>query len=569
MKRILLLTGILLVVLLTACGPGGDEDDPWSSPVKTETFKSDGPLRIFYIRPDGGSTEQCNGEADQPYPGQGTGQACAWDHPFRALPPGSPPRIQGGDTLIIHPGSYPMGLDAIPGLNPDACHPDYPWDCVMPPIPSGRDQDHPTRILGAGWDQGCPDPPELWGRERASRILDLSGSLNVTLACLELTDHAACAEDHPDPQFRCERDSSPFGDYAQTGLYAQDAGNIQLMDVDIHGLAIHGILAGRLKDWTATNLSLRGNGWAGWDGDIEDDDANTGTLTFTGWLVEWNGCVESFPPGEMLGCWAQPAGGYGDGVGTGETGGDWRIMDSIFRYNTSDGLDLLYGSEGIRIEIDRTWFEGNAGNQIKTNRTMTLTNSVVIGNCAFFEGQSFTSMGDFNENGTLISAVDHCRATGAALSMVLREDERALMVNNTFTGEGDCLIVPECHPESRCHEAGMIVLRNNLFQGQPDYITAGERVCLFYAVDFDVDPFDSRASAVASVKNNDCPGSAALCMADLGLTSSALDAFDPHLSPDSPLIDAGLLEACPAIDYWGTPRPQGEGCDIGAHEWSP
>jgi len=462
-----------------------------------------------------------------------------------------------------------MGLDAIPGLNPDVCDPDYPWDCVMPPIPSGQDRDHPTRVLGAGWDQGCLDPPELWGRERASRILDLSGSQNVILACLELTDHAACAEDHPDPRFRCERETPPYGDYAQTGLYAQDATTIELMDVHIHGLAIHGILAGRLKDWTVTNSSLRGNGWVGWDGDIEDDDSNAGTLAFTRWVVEWNGCVESVPTGEMLGCWAQPAGGYGDGVGTGETGGLWLIADSVFRYNTSDGLDLLYGSQDIRIEIDRTWFEGNAGNQLKTNGPLTLTNSVLIGNCAFFEGQPFTSMGNFYENSELISAVDHCRATGVALSLGLREGEKVILINNTFTGEGDCLIVPECHSEDGCNEPGVITLRNNLFQGQPDFVTAGERVCLFYPVGFDVDPFDAQASAIAGVKDDDCPGSGALCMADLGLVSSALDAFDPHLLPNSPMIDAGLLEICPQIDYWDTPRPQGKGCDIGAHEWTP
>jgi hypothetical protein len=115
----------------------------------------------------------------------------------------------------------------------------------------------------------------------------------------------------------------------------------------------------------------------------------------------------------------------------------------------------------------------------------------------------------------------------------------------------------------------MITLLNNLFQGQPDYITPGERVCLFYPVGFETDPFDAQASAVANVKEDACPGSTALCMADLGLASSILDAFDPHLLPGSPLVDAGVDGDCPPVDYWGTPRPQGEGCDIGAHEWVP
>ena len=569
MKRKFWLAVVLLVVLITACLPAEEYIPHQASPQPTATLRPDGQFKTFHIRPDGGSAEQCSGEADQPYPGEGYRQDCAWDHPFQALPPGGRPRIQGGDTLIIHPGSYAIGLDAVPGLDPDVCHTDYPWDCVMPPIPSGLDLAHPTRILGAGWDQGCPDSPELWGRERASHILDLSESQYVTLACLDITDHAACAEDHPDEQLRCERNDSPFGDWADTGIYAQDASHVTLKDIAIHGLGVHGMWAGRLEDWTVQNLALRGNGWVGWDGDIEGEDSNAGTLAFDGWVVEWNGCVESYPPGEMLGCWAQPAGGYGDGVGTGETGGNWQISHSIFRYNTQDGLDLLYGSEAIRIEISQSWFEGNAGNQLKTSGPLILTNSVLIGNCAFFEGQPFTTMEDFSGDGGLESAVDHCRATGVALSMVLREGERVLLVNNSFTGEGDCLVVPECHPESRCREPGVIALRNNLFQGQPDYITPGERVCLFYPVGFEADPFDAQASAVASIKEDACPGSAALCAADLGLVSSALDAFDPQLLRDSLLIDAGMLAECPSIDYSGTLRPQGEGCDIGAYEWTP
>ena len=40
-------------------------------------------------------------------------------------------------------------------------------------------------------------------------------------------------------------------------------------------------------------------------------------------------------------CWAQQTGGYGDGLGTTSTGGQWLIEDSFFHHNTSDGLDLL------------------------------------------------------------------------------------------------------------------------------------------------------------------------------------------------------------------------------------
>ncbi len=110
-----------------------------------------------------------------------------------ALPPEGPPRISGGDTLIITNGSYRMGYGA-PGA--DICETDYTWDCHMPPISSGPDAANPTRILGAGWDSGCANPPELWGAERAYFILNLIGSSNVEIACLEITGHSGCVEDH-------------------------------------------------------------------------------------------------------------------------------------------------------------------------------------------------------------------------------------------------------------------------------------------------------------------------------------------------------------------------------------
>ena len=302
-----------------------------------------------------------------------------------------------------------------------------------------------------------------------------------------------------------------------------------------------GIRAGRLSDWRIENLSLVGNGWVGWEGDIDGNDSNSGLLTFSHWTVAWNGCVESYPPGEMLGCWAQPAGGYGDGLGTGETGGHWIIEDATFMYNTSDGLDLLYGNEDISIEIYRSWFEGNAGNQLKTSGPLILENSVLIGNCSFFEGKAFTTSG----------AVDHCRATGVALSVVINDQQNARIINNTFTGEGDCLIVPECEP------------------GQPDVIQQGELVCLVYEESFQTDPFDMDFSLIAEVKDDICPGPNDLCLNVLGLTSIEVDNFNPQLTENSPAIDAGLWDVCPTQDYWGNPRPQGTGCDIGAHEWTP
>ena len=219
---------------------------------------------------------------------------------------------------MIGPGSYRMGFGA---FGTEACSSENSWDCFMTAIPSGPSTFNPTRILGAGWDGGCSFPPELWGVERANWIFNLTQSQNVEISCLEITDHSSCVEDHADPAIRCQRDSYPYGDWAAVGLYAEDSSNVTLKNLNIHGLAHTGIWAGRLSNWTLEKVRLAANGLVGWDGDIDGADSNTGTLTFRQWTVEWNGCAETYPGRSPAGCWNQPAGGYGDGIGTGTTGG--------------------------------------------------------------------------------------------------------------------------------------------------------------------------------------------------------------------------------------------------------
>ena len=351
--------GALVAWCVTPISPSLGSDHPESPGV------------TYHVRVDGGDPTRCTGLVDAPDPGDGTVQPCAWDHPFRALPPGDDPRLSGGDTLVVHAGSYQMGYGA-PGTG--LCDQAGAFDCVMSAIPSGSDADHPTRILGAGWDAGCDERPELWGSERAWSIVNLTDSSHVELACFEITDHSSCVEFHSG-DIACERDRPPYGDWAAIGIHAEDSVDVHLHDLDIHGLASAGIHAGRLNDWTVEDVRIAGNGLVGWDGDLWDDggDANSGTMRFRRWTVEWNGCGETYPGGQPTGCWAQEAGGYGDGVGTGTTGGDWIIEDSAFLHNTSDGLDLplppprrsdhpLAGARrGQRREPDQAGRGGRAG----------------------------------------------------------------------------------------------------------------------------------------------------------------------------------------------------------------
>jgi len=246
MKRFVLSCALATVLLWTACAPDAAVSD---APTRDVSASADAPVATYYVHADGGPPERCTGLIDAPDPGSGSDQPCAWDHPFRALPPDGLPRIGGGSTLIVGPGSYRMGIGA-PGA--EGCDKDAPWDCYAAPLPSGPDAAHPTRLLGAGWDVGCPEPPELWGTERALRVLDLTDANHVEVACLEITDHASCAEDHTGG-LACQRKEPPYGDWAAVGLYAQDARDVLLRNLDIHGLAIAGVHAGRLVDWTVEN----------------------------------------------------------------------------------------------------------------------------------------------------------------------------------------------------------------------------------------------------------------------------------------------------------------------------
>ncbi len=500
----------------------------------------------YYVRPDGGSADQCTGKVNAPYPGSGTAQPCAWDHPFRALPPGGAPRIAGGDTLMIASGSYRMGYNAPETGNCDAIG---AYGCHMPPVPGGPNPTNRTRILG-----DSQNPPELWGTERPWFIINLTDSSNIEIGYLEITDHSGCVESHTGG-LACERDNPPYGDWAAYGLFAEDSANVLLHHLNIHGLAAGGVHAGRLTDWTVEDVRIAGNGSVGWDGDLWDTfgDSNSGTLTFRRWTVEWNGCGETYPGEQPTGCWAQSAGGYGDGVATGESGGHWIIEDSVIRYNTSDGLDFLYIREpGSSIEIRRTLAQGNAGNQIKHYRgPFLLENSILVGNCGFFDGQTFT----YN--------VDNCRALGTALELGLTAGDQVTVTNNTISSEGDCLVGAEAYGTP--NGAERVRLRNNIFVGHTDFLQPFENTCLAYQETFPVDPFDMDYSIITGAKGNPCPGAHDLCAVSPGIVNPSIDAFDAHLLQTSPAIDAGTTIGAPTDDF--DRRARDAQPDIGAYEW--
>jgi hypothetical protein len=573
-KRFHWAVAIILITLSTACvlkgvhGKATSVPESTLPPEETPVAQIESAGTTWYVRMDGGSAVQCTGLANAAYPGSGSAQACAWNHPFQALPPGGGARISGGDTLIIAPGEYKIGFGA-PGA--ENCDYEGSYDCVMLPLPSGPDAAHPTRLLGSGWESGCTTSPQLWGSGRPWSVVDLTGSNNVEIGCLEITDHSSCIEDHLAPTggspYTCQRDAPPYGDWAAIGLYAEDSANVLLKDLNIHGLANTGVRAGRLTDWTVENVSVVGNGSAGWDGDLSGDSSNSenhGTFTFRHWTVAWNGCGETWPELLHLGCWGQEAGGYGDGAGFGgTTGGHYIIEDSAFLDNTSDGLDMLYVRlPGSVIEIRRTIAAGNDGNQIKfTTETGSVENSLLVGNCGRFHG-----MTGWNND-------DDCRASGDALSIDLRPGGQVTLINNTITGEGNCLVIAVCALDQTCTGAEKVTMRNMLFVGQKTFFDPQEDVCFAWYDDesdspLPGSPFIVDHSLISGVRFGNvepCPGDGNLCDAAPGVRSTSIDAFDGHLVDGSPAINAGAAAGAPANDLENRLRDAQP--DIGAYEW--
>jgi len=514
----------------------------------------------YYVRTDGGTSDQCTGTTNAAYPGTGTNQPCAWAHPFWALDSNGDWKIQGGDTIIIAPGSYKMGYAA---PNTGWCDADGAFDCHLPPLPSGPDSARPTRILGKGWDSGCSNPPELWGTQRSYHIIDLTGTSNAVIACLELTDHSGCVEFHSNPSVACERDTYPYGDWASAGIYASDSSKVILRNLNIHGFAETGVRAGRIADWTVEDVRIAANGWAGWDGDLPDGtDSNSGTLRFKRWTVEWNGCAETYPGEKPDHCWAQTAGGYGDGVGTGATGGHWIIEDSIFRYNTSDGLDLLYlgsDSQNTMVEIKRTVAVGNAGNPIKVAGPATIENSLLVANCGYFAQKSFAQeMGD------------HCRAGGNALALSLHKGSTVSVVNSTIVGEGDVLVEAECDPSSQCDGTESVTLQNNIFVGYGDFLSPGDETgFLWDPSNFTNGRIDYNMINNVKFDSQTCPFGANDICADPVFVDDTLASFNGHLQPGSQAIDSATSQNAPSEDLEKFYRPTGSGHDMGCYEFGP
>lgn len=430
--------------------------------------------QTWYVRTDGASPTYCSGLVDAPYSTTVVNKGCAMAHPMYLLPPnrdgndvGRKPLIAGGDTVMIAAGSYQFGLP-FNGGSWGSCSASWPYDCVMQPVPSGTPT-QPTRIIGAG-----SALTQFWGSGGASFVVNLSGSSNVVIQGLEITDHSNCIQNHTDPTVKCQ----PGGLWAATGISDTNGGtdtpqssNVTLTDVWIHGMGKFGILAGDINGWTLNNVKIIANGFGGWSLDTGPS-FSTGTNTITNTQIAWNGCTENYPATTIYACWGQQSGGYGDGVGSSSASdrGTWTFQDVAVSNNTQDGLDFLHADPSAVITFDRVNAQRNAGNQLKTNGTATISNSIVNGYCA-----SFVGVGDMQGNNSAGGGTsgDICRAQGDTIVVGQTPGLTTTITNNTVISEGNDLVtVPSTGSGDKTSK---LILSNNILIGQPDWVKGDQK----------------------------------------------------------------------------------------------
>lgn len=506
-----------------------------------------------YVRPDGGTATQCTGLANAAYDGAGTGEACAYKNPSYALGMrNQTSRIAGGDTVIIANGTYGIGY----GTDGDqAGCTDSNWTdgCYVLPIPSGS-SGSPTRLLGEGYATGCKVKPKIYGVGAIGAVLSLSGSDWVDVSCLEISDNSVCVNGHP--LGACPT-APPFLPYAQNGIYAADSDNVNLTDINIHGLAANGINAGRLSNWVLTRVRLAANGWAGWDGNVGVGvSSNTGTMTFRSVEIAWNGCTEDYPTLNIIRCWGESSGGYGDGLGTHTTAGTWLFEDSWIHHNTSDGLDMLYLGPTNLITVQRTRLYANGGQQLKVSGNATIESNYLSGHCSYFAGRF----------GAYMPAGDSCRASGNTISVNVANvtGVTGVIRYNTITGQGDNQIL--LRTEGEATPNAIINIENNVVYGHQDWLAGDQSGGVFL---LNATPtVNYRSNSFYNLKSAFCPATSTCT--DPMLNNTTLATFDPRPTAASYLRNSGnTTYPTPSKDVTGRNRPTETTPTRGAFEYVP
>lgn len=435
----------------------------------------------YYVRTDGGTSTQCTGTTNAAYPGSGTGQACAFSHPFYATGwCGDYPNtctsgaMVGGDDVIIASGTYNVGYSA----SWSGCSSSWPYNCAMKDLPDGTSGNHTTFKGCSSTGCGGSGRPKFTGMGRTRHGISIKNSSYVDIQSIEITDTAAMGYGHATLS---GGDSDSAEQTMKWGITGLGWDNITIDDVYIHGLWHTGLYIGKGNNLSITNSTIYGNAYAGFDADVcqefglkcsstctNQNMGITGTVNINNVNIKYSGCIESTTAGviQPSGCYNDTQSGYGEGLGSCDTGGNWNITNSNISYNGSDGLDLLYHNRneysGGMVTIKKSIFEGNVGNAIKTRNAVYVEDSFISSNCNFFKNKSITCPAS-----TCVGDYNNCRAAGNAVALAFKAGDNTIpqFYNNTITGYGDVMI----QPDDTCVSGTNVIAKNNIFIGGKEF----------------------------------------------------------------------------------------------------
>ncbi len=566
-----------------------------------------GPGTTWYIRTDGGTNTQCTGKTNAAYPGSGTAQACAFNHPYQMLNySGGWAHMVGGDTIqfINTSGTsdtYYMGeqnagvgtdwhtqlggLCAAPNAGGGAGS-----SCILPAPPSGTATQH-TRILGQNAGN-CHDsahthlvnPTVLSGIDNAFAVLDTRGTDYVDISCIEITQPDTCTATVGKGQCTDSNNYVHYGGLILNYGTSQGPSNLTLTDVAVVGTAGSGILGSHLNKsstdvFSATDVYVIGNGGAGWNGDgggCGTSCETVGTMNISYATIDWNGCV-AVEPYDMTKpdtqnafnyCYGQSDGGYGDGFVQIAAGNmSLNVDHSYFRWNTQDGFDGLHLSDDVKtspaIHISTSWSEGNAGATFKigAGASSTAINNVSISNCRIL---TIASAFPLNPSGWTLDGADSCRASGDEWSFQENNGTVITLENNTSVGYGTTMYDVGCAALApNCFSNGAtFIFKNNISKGYPDPGNGNRLASGFY---FGMgNPFGNAGSAADhnlwSTMDEGCPDGLIgietiyTCGDPAMVAQSDINHINPNLTSSSAAINSGIAISGITTDFNGKTR---------------
>lgn len=557
-----------------------------------------GPFNTWYVRPGGGTrydaadnpTGQCDGLHDADYPGSGINQPCALAS-WKWLWNTGPRRvwiISGGDTVIIRQnptgagnnntdwssfpgGSYDPGYDSgyssfgTVGQTYATCGGAGSSGCANPPIPRGSPA-NPTKIYGENWAacSAISAKTQIYGTYNVGIVLTLDNTSNVDIRCLGVSDRSHCMTGGPTNICVAGTDS-----YGKSGIsVSSSTTNLSLTDVDIHGMAANGLVGMPGDGLTLTRVRAAGNHTAGFNMDPGGSYVQGGGMLGSHLLLEWNGCSEEYPVVDTLPyyyCTDQNNAGYGDAIGTADTGGRWQITDSTFRYNTQDGLDLLHVDyPGATFTVERSKSYGNMGQQFKLGMvSQSIFRNNFIGDYCYRLSAPMAG----TPTGYNAYLTDFCRANGTAVLVTSTTHSRYYIDGNTWIGNSNIALETECggsyggQTTGNCAstDGGGIYFRDNIIRGYRKGYGQDAVTTAFYlgnGANLGTVFPERRNNLIDHIKvglGADCPTgyTGELCTEPLfssypsdtaweaAFDQTLWDGVDPHLTSASPAVGAG------------------------------